>query len=340
MILSSGIRGLSWLVFWKKGGKLLVNGRVLDNDRKYRVATTEFLAMGSLRLLPKQQEAVRNTPIIDILIKHFREQGGVNRSLLYKRLEKRRIYSHTVALDVAYERLNFGGSADQYQYVDPSTFGIGSDIPGLVGTPHDSLRIDLGAEAVLEDPGSASTIRLDATYSTWNESRSVDRAAFTFRREATSIDSRPRLFGEYKLTGTIRAPQLPDESHPVFGKAVAGMIWKLSERSRLLAGLGHLSRFSQPGNPMSLGLNIQYELRRNLHKNVEFKMAFDGFASWEDERIKTGNLDLEFRFRITRYMSTVAKYKRFLWSDSDVDDSATRNEVFLGFGITRSLRLF
>ncbi len=333
-------RGLSFVGLEEKYGELLINGRLLRNHREYRIATSEYLALGSLDLLPHQPNSVRKTSVSNLLLKHFTRFAKADRKKLYRKLSRRTIHRRNMNFDVAYERLYFSGSADQYQYNDPSAFGLGSDIPGLVGNPHDSFRFDLDVDVIVDEPDYDTTMRLDMTYKTWKESRSVDHAELTFRREATAIGDKPQLFGEYKLTGTVSRPNLEGRRHPMFGKAVAGLVWRTTRHAKLLAGLGNLTRFSQPDNPNSLGINLQYEYKKNFKQNIEFNTTFDLFGSWDDDKVRTANVDMQLRFKVTKSFSTVFKFRRYFWRDDFVDESAQRSEVYVGFGVTRRLRRF
>ena len=333
-------RGLAILGMRESRGKLLINDRLLRNHLEYRVATSEYLALGSLDLLPRQPEAVKERGLSQIFIDHYSKYAEADRKKMYRRLSRRPIHRRKLNFDFSYERLYFSGSADQYQYRDPSAFGLGSDIPGLVGNPHDSFRFDLDADVVVDNVDFDETMRIDITYKTWKDSRSLDYAELTLRREATAVDDRPQVFGEYKLTGTVSRPDLADKRHPMFGKAVAGLVWRPTRHGKILAGLGNLTRFSQPDNPNSLGINFQHEFKKNMGNNIELSTLFDFFGSWDKDKVRTADVDLQLRFKITQNFSTVLKFRRYFWRDDIVDESAQRSEVYVGFGITRRLRRF
>ena len=332
--------GLAIVGLREKRGKLLINDRLLRNHLEYRVATSEYLALGSLGLMPRQPGAVRDKGLSAIFMDHFAKYAKVDRKKLYRALSRRPIHRRKLNFDFSYERLYFSGSAYQYQYSDPSAFGLGSDIPGLVGNPHDAFRFDVEADIVVDRVDYDETMRLDITYKTWKDSRSLDYAELTLRREATAIDDRPQVFGEYKLTGTVSRPDLADKRHPMFGKAVAGLVWRPTRHGKILAGLGNLTRFSQLDNPNSTGVNVQYEFKKNMGNNIELSTLFDLFGSFDKDKVRTADVDLQLRFKITQTFSTVLKFRRYFWRDDIVDESAQRSEVYVGFGVTRRLRRF
>lgn len=332
-------RDLEIVGMQERQGKLLVNGRLLVKKRRYRVATSEYLALGGLELLPRQPGAVRRRSVLKVVAAGMSHPG--DRRARVKAFERRPVRTVRTVLDIADAGLDFGGSASTYQFKESSTSYIGSDIPQLVGNEHTKTAARFELELVEDRPHRDLILRLNLGWSEFRTTKTNDIFTMDLRYEAKDpFHSGPRVFGALDFNSTFRTPNTPNRERPIFVKAVAGLFWNLSHKTKVLAGVGRLERVSQPGSPGHTGLNLGFEMERDLRRGIEFRTNLDTFASGDSAEVRTADWTYEFRFKLGNSFSTVWKGRHFFYKDATVSDRATRTERYLGLSWDRTIRGF
>lgn len=323
----------------RRQGKLLVNGRLLDGDKSYRVATSEYLALGGLELLPRTPDAVRRKGLLEVVAAGMGRPG--DRRARVRAYEKRPVRTVRTIMDVADSGLDFGGSAASFQFKENQTSYIGSDIPQLVGNEHTKTSARFELELTEDRPHRDLLLRLNLGWSEFKTTKTQDIATLDLRYEDKDpLAPGPRLFGALDFNTTFRTPDTVNRERPLFVKAVTGLFWKLDSDTKLLAGLGRLERISQPNSPGHTGLNLGFEVSRELRRGVEFRTVLDFFASGDSARVRTADWTYELRLKLGGSFSTVWKARNFFFQDATVSDRATRNERYLGLSWDHTIRGF
>jgi hypothetical protein len=323
----------------KRRGKVLVNGRVLRKSRVYRVATSEYLALGGLELLPRTPRAVRRRSVLQVVAQGMSHPG--DRRARVREFEKRPVRTVRTVLDIADSGLDFGGSAPQFQFDEDSTSYVGSDIPQLVGNEHTKTSARFELEVTEDRPHRDLLMRLGLGWSEFRTTKTNDIFTLDLRYEDKDpFRPGPRLFGALDFNSTFRTPNTVNRERPIFVKAVGGLFWNLAPKTKLLVGAGRLERVSQPGSPGHTGLNLGFEMQKELRKGVEFRTNLDAFASGDSARVRTADLTYELRLKLGGSFSTVWKARQFFYEDTTVADRATRTERYLGLSWDRTIRGF
>jgi len=332
--------GLEIVGMGECSGSVLVNGRPINNEERYRVATTEFLALGGLSLFPKNPSTVRPQRLVDLLAEHFKSIPDTQRSKRHRSVNRRAISRARTTLDFSMSSVDFYGSAPTYQYNEPNATFTSSDIPGLVGLEHKSYSYSLHHRNVIDWPHADLTFDLKLNYSTFKQFKTVDRSTFEMTYEDQSCSQKPHLFGNLNLTGTVQKPAVLGRDRPLFAKAVTGLVWKLDASSKLFAGFGHLKRLSVQGDPGNTGLDLRYTFAKKIRSKVELSTDLDLFGSFDSADIRTLDWSTSLRFELGGNLSTVFKNTTFLWKDDLIDDTATRRDLYIGIGYDVKFRRF
>ncbi len=338
-------KGLVFVGLSEVEGRLMVNGRPVRDQDRYRVATVEYLALGALGLLPRTPGAVRDREFVAVVADHFARTGGVSRELgkrpaLARAAGSRPVHRFKTRFDASVTRLQFGGAAAAYQFPDPSALFTSSDIPGLVGQASTITNLGLEHEHTIDRPERDLTLRLNVNYTKFNDFRMVDRSTLLLRHEGKDRLGRPRTFAELGMFGTLIDPDLPGRDRPLFGKLVAGKAWTLGDSTKLLVGAGHIVRFSSPGDPGDTGLNLGFEHRRKLTKGVEFSSTVDHFLGVGGDHVRSLDWANTLRTELGGGLSAVIKNTRYFWRDDSVARTAERDELFVGLGFGRGARRY
>ncbi|MFC1744965.1 5'-nucleotidase C-terminal domain-containing protein [Candidatus Riflebacteria bacterium] len=321
--------------------KLLVNGRPLRNDDTYRLATTEYLAGGGFGLLPGDLSLLKNEGIADLLVRFLKKTPDNQRARIYRRPSVRPVIRQKMALSGSYDQLSFSSSADKYQYKEPNALYTGSDIPGLVGHQHLRRAVNFDYEAVMDRPNTDTTFRLKSSYSELEPSfKLVDQWHFLARHTKKAHKPGFLPFTEILVTGAHIKPDAAAQSRPMFGRIVAGVTWKPSDRFHLLLGLGHLKRYSVDGEPGNTGLNLGFELKKNLTERIDFSTTFDGFLTNDSDKIKTFDAQFQLQAKLFKRFSLIMRERFFGWQDSSVGKMGTSRETFTGIGYSLTKRKF
>jgi hypothetical protein len=332
-------KGLVLAGLEERRGVLLVNGRPVEDEEMYRLATVEFLALGALGLLPRSPEKIHPEEFVDLLVRHFQRAPEV-RHRMVRRIASKAIRRIDTQLDWSYNRLNFGGAADRYQFKAPATLFAASDIPGFVGQEHDLLNFSFRHERVADRPNSDTTLRLSANLSKFLGTKTVDRSDLLVRKEAKDEVGNPTWFAEAKFTGTVQDPGVAGQDRPLFGKAVLGKVLRPSEEFKLFLGAGNVVRFSQPGDPSDVGFNLGFEFARDLTERVNFTSRLDSFAGVGGDHLRTFDLSSSLRTEVARGVSVVTRHTRFGWRDDTVGRSGNRDEFYVGLGFGLGARRY
>ena len=318
-----------------------VNGRPINANEKYRVATTEFLALGGLDLLPRTPAAVRPQRLVDTFAEHFARYSDVERLQRHRRVGRRPIRRASTNLDASFNKLSFDGSAGTYQYSDPNAIYTGSDIPGLSGNAHRQYSWNLHHKNVIDWPEADLTFDLKLNYTNFNNLKLIDRSSFDIIYEDQSREcDKPHLYGAINLAGTVLNPDVEGKDHPLFAKTQIGLVWQTSPSAKIFAGGAHLYRLSVPGDPDNFGLNFRYELSHEIRKDVTFSTNLDFFSSFDSDDIRTFDWTSELRLKLHGRLSTVARYTSFIWLDDVVKDTASRQDLYFGLGYSLPFRRF
>lgn len=332
-------KGLALVGLEERRGVLLVNGRPVRDGDRYRLATVEFLALGSLGLLPKTPGGILPREFVDLLATHFSRPPAL-RERLVRRIRDKPVHRIDTKLDWSYNRLAFGGAADRYQFKAPATLFAASDIPGLVGKEHDLVNFSFQHQRVVDRAGSDTTLRLSANLSKFLGTKTLDRSELLLRRERKDVVGQPSWFAEARMTGTVQDTHVPGLRRPLFGKVVAGRVIRPHEDLKLFLGAADIVRFSQAGDPSDLGVNLGYEFARDLTDDVRFTSRLDSFAGIGHDHVRTFDLSNSLRTQVTPGLSVVARHTRFLWEDDTVGHAGSRNEFYVGLGFTRGARRY
>ena len=335
-----GSGGIYFVGLSERRGKLLVNGRLVRKKDTYRVATTEYLALGLNKLLPRQKKAVGKKKVYEAVAHHLKTTTIAKRPVLYRRLANRPVSKRSVKFDWAISSLQFDGAASQYQYADESAEGRRSDIPGFVGRPFRQTAFYLDFEALRDKPKDDLTFRFESSYQTYKGNIRTDLTELILRYEEKDPFKRSNWFSELSLAATLEKPSDPTREWPLFGKVVFGRAWKMARNSKVLAGVGFLGRFSQVNSPKNTGLNLAYEIEHKFNDRFELDLGLEYFASMDSDQLHVADAKVAFRLDLGRGISYVTRYIRYLWRDDIINNSAHRKELFMGLGFTRKLRRF
>ena len=240
----------------------------------------------------------------------------------------------------SYDQLAFSDGASGYQYRDPKAAYTGSDIPGLVGARHLRRTFNLDHEAVLDHPNADSMLRITSAFWEMEPYKLSDSWQILARHTKKALDPGIFPFFELQLTGAHFQPEIGGKDRPLFGKAVAGMTWKTSDRMRLFLGLGHLQRFSVDGKPGNTGLNLGFELSGKLRPELTLSTAFDGFMTRDSAKIQTFDGNVQLKAQLFKRFSVIMRETFFGWKDASIGRMGTRRETFTGLGYDLTLRNF
>lgn len=319
---------------------LLVNGRPLRDNDSYRLATTEYLAVGGFNLLPANPRSIRSEKLTDLLIRYLQKTSEIQRAHRQKAIERRPILRQKLALSGSYDQLDFSPAADGYQYKDPKAVYTGSDIPGLVGFKHLRRTFNLDHEAILDYPDADTTMRVNSAFWEMEPYKLSDNWQILARHAKKALNPGFFPFLELQLTGAHFKPDIGGKDRPLFGKAVAGMTWKASEQTRLFLGLGHLKRFSVDDKPGNSGLNLGFEVSRQLRPELTLSTIFDGFMTQDSDKIRTFDSKIQLQAKLFKRFSLVVRETYFGWKDSSIGRMGIRRETFTGLGYDLTLRNF
>ena len=318
-----------------------INGRPINATEKYRVVTTEYLALGGLNLLPRTPSSVRPQRLVDTFAEHFAKYTDEERANRHRRIGRRAIRRASTNLDASFNKLSFGGAAGTYQYSDPNAIYTGSDIPGLSGNAHRQYTWNFHHRNVIDWPDADLTFDLKLNYTNFNSLKLIDRSSFDIVYEDQSKACRkPHLYGGINLTGTVLNPDVDGQDHPLFAKTQIGLVWQTSPSAKIFAGGAHLYRLSVPGDPDNVGLNFRYELSHDIRKDVTFSTNLDFFSSFDSDDIRTFDWTSELRLKLHGRLSTVARFTSFIWLDDVVKDTASRQDLYFGLGYSLPFRRF
>lgn len=331
--------GISLAGIREVGGRLIINGRVLNPKDKYKVATSEYLARGGFSLFTPDTAGLMTETIPDLLIRHFSLKTDARKTLV-RRLESKPIVKQSFSLSGSYNQQSFSSGAANYQYSDPEALYSGSDIPGLVGSKFRMRTALMRWQGTILAPDYEWLSRLDSTYGNYKDYKNVDKWNFTLRYRRTSFAPEWLPFGEMTLAGTNLKPHVAGKSLPLFGKTVIGLARKGDKNIHLFAGLGKIYRFSVDGRPENLGLNLGYEYTGKVLGKSEFNSMFTYFTSPEKDKVTTFEGYGELKVPIFSRLSAQFRYGVFGWRDSTIGKLADRTEAFAGFSYDLSLRRF
>ena len=322
-------------------GRPTVNGRPINPTEKYRVATTEYMALGGLDLFPRTPSSVRPQRLVNAFAAHFAKHSDKDRRKRHRRIAKRPIRRATTNLDASFNKLSFRGAAGAYQYSDPNAIYTGSDIPGLSGNAHRQYTWNFHHKNVIDWPEADLTFDLRLSYTNFNNLKLIDQSSFDITYEDQSRACRkPHLYGGINLTGTVLNPDVEGQDHPLFAKTHFGLVWQTSPSAKIFAGGAHLFRLSVPDDPDNFGLNLRYELSHKIRPDVTFSTNFDFFSSFDSDDIRMLDWTSELRMKLKGRLSTVARYTSFIWMDNVVDDTASRQDLYFGLGYSLPFRRF
>lgn len=332
--------GLKFAGITEKDGKLIVNGRLLNPNDIYRVATTEYLARGGFTLLTPYPAGVRNETVVNLWVRFFAQKPG-ERAKIVRRVEKKPISKQILTLRGSFSQLDFSDEAAKYQYSDPKASYTGSDIPELVGARYRQKTFGLHWEGSSLKPDAELLGRFDSTYAQFKDYKQVDKWSSTWRYQKTSFNPRWLPFVEVDLAGTNLKPDMAGKRHPFLGKAVVGLARKNDDHLLLFAGLGRVFQFSADGAPQSNGVHLGYEYSCKIGGKMEFSSLFSWFSSPERDKVLTFDGNAGLKFPIFRQLSAQIRYSMFGWRDSTVGGgTATRAETFTGLTYDLSSRRF
>lgn len=324
----------------EKQGQLLVNGRPLDSDDTYRVATVEFLVLGSLNLFPGIPWKPGTQSLTDLLSSHFLNYADHDRVALYRARAAKPVVRARAGGEYSYNRITFNDAAASYQYVDPQAVFRGSDIPGLVGYPYRQTNIRFDYHLQIDRQQSDITMDLNLNYLEYNEFKLLDKGTFIIGYEDKSRLSKRRKFAALNLTGTLKSPDVPGRKHPYFLRLSAGYRWDLNEFLSGYIGLADLLRSSSARQSHNAGLNAGCHLNRRLTDRLTLDISMDCFASGDSDKIRTMDGSALLNLELTRHLSCRIRYTRFSWEDDLIGQRAYRDELFTGLGLTFKHRRF
>jgi hypothetical protein len=313
-------------------GKLLVNGRRLDNYQTYRLATVGKLLEKGVGIFGAKRRGRVGPKAFDILVRYFTHPGS--RHQRTRRAKHRVITRRHTTIDFSRRESVFAGSAPDYQLKIPGRANLSSDIPGLVGREFVSAAFNLNHRSTVDRPGHDLILDLDARYSVWNSTTVNEFLDMDLRYERKDpLSSGPKLYAEMTLNTVLFDQGIPNRERPLFVKSSVGLVWKPAGATKVYSGLGNIKRFSQPGNPGSFGLDFGYEWKRETWRGVTLRSTLDAFVSGDSDKVRTGDFMLELRVKIGGPLSTVLRQRTFSWKDATVASRAVRNESFIGISL-------
>ena len=337
-----GAEGRAFRILGMKKYKdiLVINGRPLRDNDTYRLATTEYLANGGFGLLPADLKSVRSEKLTDLISRHLKDNSLTQREKKGRAPDYKSILRQKLTLSGTYNQSAFSDAAGKYQYKDPKAAYTGSDIPGLVGNQYISRKFTLDYEAVLDKRNSDTVLRVNSTFSKYNTAKLSDKWQMLLRHSKKSLKQGFLPFYELQLTGAHFDPEISGKDKPLFGRAVAGIAYKYSDRTQFLLGVGHLKRFSVNGEPGNTGLNFGFEYARELRPGLDLNTWFDGFMTQDSDKIRTFDSKIELKAKVYKRLSIIMRERLFGWKDSTIGSMGTRRETFTGLGYDLILRNF
>jgi len=324
----------------EKQGQILVNGRPLDVNDTYRVATVEFLVAGSLNIFRGVPWQPGQQTLTDLLGGHFRDHADRDRIALYRANAGKPIIRARAGGEYAYNKLDFNKAATSYQYTDPQAAYRGSDIPGLVGFPYRQTNIRFNYHLQIDRPQSDITLGLNLNYSEFSEIKLMDKGTFVLGYEDKSSLGKRRKFASLNLTSTLKDPDVAGRKHPYFLRLSAGFRWDLNQFLNGYLGLANLMRSATVDQSPNAGLNAGCHFNRRLADRLTLDITLDCFASVDSDRIRTMDGTALLTFELTRHLSFRTRYTRFSWEDNLVGQRGYRDELFHGLGLTFKHRRF
>lgn len=332
--------GLAFAGITVDQGVVLVNNRPLNDVDQYRMATTEFIALGGLGLLPRDARSLRKELVVDLFARHFSTRSAEKRDSSLRRLVDKPVIHQSFSLNGSFHELAFSDSAKQYQYSDAKAAYTGSDIPSLVGIAHRQKTGEMRFEHKQLRSGDERIARLESTYSEFKSFKMLDNWQLALRYRKTSLTPRWLPFAECSLIGTNLEPDVANKHRPFFGKGLLGLSRKGDKGLDLFVGVGEIFRFSMDGSPKNFGLHVGYEYNPQPDKRIQFSSRLGYFASSQADKVRTYEGDIRLKFTISDGWYAEVRQSEFGWNDSVLGGTARRSETFTGIGYALSLRRF
>ncbi|MBF0406173.1 MAG: hypothetical protein HQM10_02380 [Candidatus Riflebacteria bacterium] len=328
-------KGLVLCGLQESRGRVLLNGRPIGNAIKYRIAATEYLALGGLSLLPSSPGKVRKETLFDLLSRYFSRNFRDGREKAADRLAHKPYLRHHTSLGFDFNRLDFGGSAPEYQNPQSGGFFMDRDIPGLVGKKYRTLNLDLNWKTVYSKVSEDWIFRGENSLYQRDGEISRDRSKLVLRWMRNTARGKFNPFIEISSLSPLSNSSLSGNRPPLFLEGIIGLKKKISPTLGVLAGVIQMIRQSWPSKPKNTGLQIQYDLEMPLTKRFELSSNMSYFATDDADKIRMYEGSWEIKYRFAEMFSLTLRENIFGWKESAIADFATRQETF--FGVTCEL---
>lgn len=324
----------------EKQGRIMVNGRSLDPNDTYRVATVEFLVAGYINISHGLPWQPKERSLTKLLTDHFRDHAGDDRMALYRANAGKPIVRTRTGGEYSYNKLAFNQAAASYQYNNPQASGLASDIPRLVGSPYRQTSVRFDYHLQIDRPHSDITVDLDLNYSKVGDIKRMDKGTFILGYEDKTSLGKQHKFLSLNLTTTLKDPDLAGRKHPYFLRLSAGYRWSFNPYLSGYLGLANLMRSATVDQSPNTGLNTGFHINRRLSDRLTLNVILDCFASGDSDKIMTMDGSAQLSFELTRHLSFRTRYAQFSWEDDLVGQRAYRSEIFTGLGLTFDHRRF
>ncbi|MBF0545034.1 MAG: hypothetical protein HQM08_11395 [Candidatus Riflebacteria bacterium] len=316
-------------------GQLLLNGRPIGDSIEYRIATTEYLALGGLSFFPPSPNHVRKESFFQMMVQHFSRKYKKGREESRKQLAEKPYLRHHTSLGFDFNRLNFGGSAPAYQNPEGGGFFMDRDVPGLVGTAYRTVDFSLNWKTVYSKVHEDWIFRGENSLYQRDGITVRDRSKMVLRWTRNSAIGTFNPFIEFSSLSPISQSSSAGKRPPLFLEGVIGLKKKISKELGIFAGVIEMVRQSWPSKPRNFGLQTQYDLELPLPHGFELNSNMSYFMTNDSDKIRMYEGSLEFKYKFAPKYALTLRENLFGWKEAAIPSFATRNEIF--FGVTCEL---
>ncbi|MBF0542942.1 MAG: 5'-nucleotidase C-terminal domain-containing protein [Candidatus Riflebacteria bacterium] len=339
--LKMGGEGLLFRGILQHNKKLIVNGRPLVRNEKYRLATTEFLERGGLNVLSRNTGKILEKTFQKLLEEFLGKRSFKEDQALIEDFEHRTIYKFNRNLFFSFDKLDFGGSASSYNYKNPNAK---YDIPKLMGTPNEQRKIGLEYNAVMDRPTHDILFSMNLGYADLNRKRTVDTASYLLRREVKNQNEGIHPFVQLDYQSTL-LPQTTGTTFPRFGRLLIGETLTTGPNAtlclqpvKLFFGAGEILRTSNNQYVSNSGCDLRLEYSQKIFSKLELSAKVNLFKSLDSSGILTSDSEVTFKLPITKNLSTLFRGTKFEWKDNEIGAPASRKDFFFGLNFESSTR--
>ncbi|MFZ2960223.1 MAG: 5'-nucleotidase C-terminal domain-containing protein [Candidatus Ozemobacteraceae bacterium] len=314
----------------EKKGIIFVNGRPLSDTAAYRVATTEYLARGGLKLINSSSVKTSKMTVEELLKQHFSKTFAHGRIAAVEKAASKPIIRFQTNIVAAFNQLQFGGSAPAYRNPQKGGFYLDRSIPGLVGKSFKNMDFDFGWNAIYTRVRDELSLSGENRLSQRDGDYTENTSKMILRWRKRTILSEMRPFVEISSTRPFSQKDSGDSVPPLFIQAVAGVRKMVTNELYMMGSINHLVRESWPSKPKNTGLKFETDLTKKLSPRADVHAYFGYFYTTDQDKIRMIDGDISIKYRISRDYRLALKERFFGWKEASISSLATRNETYIG----------